>query len=435
MSWPLPDQPPQLSAPDLIGPGTFQMHVDSTPGLPWAIQSSSNLVDWVSVFTNQPGGAMDFVDAGILNSASRFYRAWLVPPGSPGYSVLNLAANLTLVRVDSAARPYTIGVSTNQGQWTALGTNFALGEIQTAATSVAGSVNPLSTFITASQPALLTSEAFGVQGYSERSNSIPANSWMQFTFAKTNGQIVVVAVTNQTPSDSVTLASQLYNAINANPALQGSDGVMAGDYAVNQYGTFFFTGFNLYARSPGYPAAVIQVTPTVSSIQVPAFTDSGSTLTQNLSDLQPRNHLYVTAGAFSLAPTFPLDTTTLADGYHELTVVAYEGSAVRTQTPVTIPVQIQNTSLSATMTLLDLTNQAPVQGTYHIQVTASTNDVSLITLFSTGGALNTVTNVSTTIFQVNGTNLWAGLHPFYALVQTTDGLAYQTQTQWVRLTP
>jgi hypothetical protein len=87
------------------------------------------------------------------------------------------------------------------------------------------------------------------------------------------------------------------------------------------------------------------------------------------------------------------------------------------------------------MTLLDLTNQAPVQGTYHIQVTASTNDVSLITLFSTGGALNTVTNVSTTIFQVNGTNLWAGLHPFYALVQTTDGLAYQTQTQWVRLTP
>jgi hypothetical protein len=161
----------------------------------------------------------------------------------------------------------------------------------------------------------------------------------------------------------------------------------------------------------------------------------GSTLTQNLSDLQPRNHLYVPAGAFSLAPAFPLDTTTLADGYHEFTVVAYEGSDVRTQTPVTIPVQIQNTSLSATMTLLDLTNQAPVQGTYHIQVTASTNDVSLITLFSTGGALNTVTNVSTTVFQVNGTNLWAGLHPFYALVQTADGLAYQTQTQWVRLTP
>ncbi len=60
----------------------------------------------------------------------------------------------------------------------------------------------------------------------------------------------------------------------------------------------------------------------------------------------------------------------------------------RTQTRVTVPVQIQNTSLSATLALLDLTNQAPVQGTYHIQVAANTNTVSLITLFSTGGALS-----------------------------------------------
>jgi Na+-transporting NADH:ubiquinone oxidoreductase subunit NqrC len=100
-----------------------------------------------------------------------------------------------------------------------------------------------------------------------------------------------------------------------------------------------------------------------------------------------------------------------------------------------MPVQIQNTFLERNHDPARSDQSAPVQGTYHIQVTANTNDVSLITLFSTGGALNTVTNVSTAIFQVNGTNLWAGLHPFYALVQTTDGLAYQTQTQWVRLTP
>ncbi len=435
MTWPVPNQPPQLSAPGMVGPGAFQMHVAGVPGVPWGVQTSSNLVDWTPVFTNQLGGAMDFVDAGITNSASRFYRAWLVPPGSPGYTVLGMATNLTLIRVDNAVLPYTIGVSTNQGQWTGLETNFALGQIQTATASAIGNANWLSTFLRASQPTLLASQAFGVQGYSERSNSIPANSWMRFTFTKTNGQIVVVAVTNQTPDNSLTLASQTYNAINANPALQGSDGVMAGDYAVNQYGTFFYTSFNLYARSPGYSAAAIQITPTVSSLQVPSFTAQGSTLTQNLSDLQPRNHLYVTAGASSLALTFPLDTTTLADGYHELTAVAYEGSGVRTQTRETVPVQIQNSSLSATLTLLDLTNQASVQGTYHIQVTANTNTVSLITLFSTGGALNTVTNTSTAIFQVNGTNLWAGLHPFYALVVTGDGLQYRTQTQWVRLTP
>jgi len=101
-----------------------------------------------------------------------------------------------------------------------------------------------------------------------------------------------------------------------------------------------------------------------------------------------------------------------------------------------VPVQIQNTSLSATLTLLDLTNQAPVQGTYHIQVAATnTSAVSSITLFSTGGPLSTASNVSTNIFQVNGTNFGVGLHPFYALIVTTNGLQYRTQTQSVQFTP
>jgi hypothetical protein len=102
---------------------------------------------------------------------------------------------------------------------------------------------------------------------------------------------------------------------------------------------------------------------------------------------------------------------------------------------VSVPVQIQNTSLSATMTLLDLTNSAPSEGIYHIQVTANTNNVSLMTLYSTGGAMGTASNVSSAIFPVAGTNLWAGLHPFYAIVQTSSGLAYRTKTQSVTLGP
>jgi hypothetical protein len=188
--------------------------------------------------------------------------------------------------------------------------------------------------------------------------------------------------------------------------------------------------FNLYARGPGCQAARIQVFPQAYKV---IMSTSQGTLTQNLSDLQARNHLYVTAGAASLALNFPLDTTTLADGYHELTAVAYEGSDVRTQTRKTLPVQIQNSSLSATLTLLDLTNQAPVQGVYHIQVAANTNTVSLITLYSTGGALAAATNQSTATFPVAGTNLWAGRHPFYATVKTSDGLQYRTATQWVQL--
>ncbi len=436
MTWPVPDQPPQLSEPRIAGPGMFQMHVASTPGQPWAVQISTDLVNWVSVFTNQPGGAMDYVDAYATNSG-RLYRAWLVPPASPGFAVLNMAPNLTLVQIDSAVRPYTVGVSTNQGQWTALATNFALGEIQTTAVSAIGSAGSLTTFLTASQPEFLASIAQGFQGYSQLSltNLVSANSWIEFSITKTNGQTVVVAVTNLSHGNPATLVGQLVAAINTNSALQGSDGVVAGDYLVSPYGTKINnTVFNLYARSPGYQAAAIQVIPTVSS-SVPTITPAGNTtLTQNLSDLEPRNHLYVTAGASSLALTFPLDTTTLADGYHELTAVAYEGSNARTQTRKTITVQIQNTPLSATLTLLDLPNPAPVQGTYHLQVDANTNTVSLITLYSTGGALGAVTNQSTAIFPVAGTNLWAGWHPFYALVETSDGLAYRTETQWVQFT-
>jgi hypothetical protein len=403
----------------------FQMHVNSTPGQPWAVQISTNLVNWVSVFTNQPGGAMNFVDAHATNSG-RFYRAWLVPPAPPGFAVLNVASNLTLIQVSNAVRSYIVGVSTNQGRVTTLATNFALGEIQTTAASAIGGGNSLSTYLNASQPTFLASQALGLQGYTVISNTPPTSAWIQFTFTKTNGQAVVVAVTNRLGGNSPALVGQLFTAINTNPGLQGSDGVLADDYVLNPGAVTF----NLYARSPGYQAATIQVFPRVSSV---IMSTPQGTLTQNRSDLQPRNHLYVTAGASSVALNLPLDTTTLSDGYHNLTAVAYEGSDVRTETQLTVPVQIQNSSLSATLTLLDLTNPAPVQGTYHIQVAANTNTVSLITLYSTGGALGAVTNQSTATFPVAGTNLWAGLHPFYAIVRTSDGLKYRTGTQWIQL--
>jgi hypothetical protein len=317
-----------------------------------------------------------------------------------------------------------------------LETNFAYGEVQTSVASAIGSAGSLTTFLTASQPEFLVSSAQGIQGYSQLSltNLVSTNSRIEFSITKTNGQTVVVAVTNLSHGNSATLVGQLVAAINTNSALQGSDGIVAGDYLVNPYGAKINnTIFNLYARSPGCQAAAIQVIATVSS-SVPTITPAvNTTLTQNLSDLQPRNHLYVTAGAASLALNFPLDTTTLADGYHELTTVAYEGSDARIQTRVTVPVQIQNSSLNVELTLLDLTNSAPVQGTYHIQVAANTNNVSLITLYSTGGVLGAVTNQSTATFEVAGTNLWAGWHPFYAIVRTAGGHGCRTRTQWARL--
>lgn len=378
---------------------------------------------------------MDFADTNAASFPRRFYRASLVTPAVPALNVVNVTTNLTLVQVSNASLPYIVGVSTNPGQWTPLVTNFAFAQIQTAASNSIGSGGGLSTFLRAAQPQFMASQAFGMQNCLIISNWPSINGWMRLTFTKTNGQVVAIAITNQAAENSVALANQMFNAINSNPALQGSDGVQAEDFVPVITGPFSGTvSFNLYARSPGLAAAQIQLRAQggnkvyVSATQGP--------LTGNLSNLELRNHLYVTAGASRLPLTFPLATTNLADGYHELSAVAYEGSDVRTETQITVPVQIQNSSLSATLTVLGVTNSmVPVSGSFQIQVSANTNNVSLITLFSSGGAFASVTNQSTAMFPVAGTNFWAGQIPFYAIVQTSSGLKFRTQTQSVTITP
>jgi hypothetical protein len=93
---------------------------------------------------------------------------------------------------------------------------------------------------------------------------------------------------------------------------------------------------------------------------------------------------------------------------------------------------ISNSPLFATLTLLDLTNNAPAQATYHIQVDANTNNVILTTLYSTGGAIGFATNSPNANFTVSGTNLWIGRHPFYAVVETSAGHKFRTPTSWIR---
>jgi hypothetical protein len=129
----------------------------------------------------------------------------------------------------------------------------------------------------------------------------------------------------------------------------------------------------------------------------------------------------------------PLNTTTLADGYHELTAVAYEGSHVRTQKRISQNVVIQNSSLNATFNLVAGGTNSFVGNTLQFSVIANTNNVSKIELFATGGSLGSVLGQSNALFNVAGTNVGLGLHPFYAIVTTATGKQYRTQTIWVRM--
>ena len=433
--------PPQLSGGGLDRSGAPTLQVEALPGEPIVIQRTTNLLTWVPAFSSDSGGPISFVDTAARGCPHCFYRVvappttdW-PPPGLPPTSTPSInvfsgpASGGTTLRVDSSSWPYVVEAYTSSNQWTAILTNFEVGEFQTAVRNAPGTAGALSTFLVASGPRLLKSTAFGYRQYKVPSSSLQVGAWLALSVIKTNGDLVVVGVTNQTSgASSATLAGQLCNLVNAAPSLQGSDGVVAEDFWVNGSN---LASFNVRARSPGLDAASVQVLPGHYAVSI--LPSSQAALTQNLSDLQPRTHIYVTTGATELAYTLPLDTTTLADGYHELAAVAYEGSSVHTQVRATLPMQIQNSALAANLVLLDLTNNAPAQGLYHLQVIANTNTVSLTRLFSTGGMVAALTNQPVATFTVDGSWLGAGLHPFYALVDTAEGLEYRTETQSVRL--
>ncbi|HOX56139.1 MAG TPA: TIGR03790 family protein [Candidatus Paceibacterota bacterium] len=298
----------------------------------------------------------------------------------------------------------------------------------------AGTASALTSFVVPSAGVFLDTIAYGMRGFTNIGSAPAIGAYLRITLTKTNGAVVTLGITNNVGGNTLPALTQgLVNMVNTNAALQGSDGVVAEDFMAYDP----FTGqlnprFNLRARSAGWDAAQFQASLSGS----PAFTiqPAGTQkLEQNLADLQPRNHLYVNAGLTNLPLTFAFNTTTQADGYHELTAVAYEGSHVRTQKRVAQTVRIQNSPLSAAFTtLLGDTNSA-LEATLQFLVIANTNNISKIELFSTGGSRGSVLNQSNALFSVAGSDLGLGLHPFYALVTASNGKQYRTETKWIRL--
>jgi uncharacterized protein (TIGR03790 family) len=306
-------------------------------------------------------------------------------------------------------------------------------QIPVSVSSAVGSASALATFVTASATNFLDTVAYGYYGSDGTgfsvANAASVGDYLQLIVTKTNGTQVTITVTNSPPGmDTSDLAGQLVNAINANTTLQAADGLVAEDF----YPDSEYAQFNLYARTAGWPASQIQVDFSSSADLI--ITPTGTQLLdQNVSDLQPRNHLYITAGVTNLSFTFPLDTTTLSDGCHELTAVVYEGSNVRTEARVSQNVCVQNTPLNATFTTLAGASNTVLNFTLLFSVAANTNTISTIELFTTGGSVGVVSNLSSATFTVAATNLGIGLHPFYAVVKRSDGKQYRTGTDWIRI--
>jgi hypothetical protein len=74
-NWPRP-------MPLLLPDGSFHLNATGPDGAWYCVQSSTDLLNWSSVCTNQVvQGAIDYVDAGVPNNVQQFYRA--VPLGNP----------------------------------------------------------------------------------------------------------------------------------------------------------------------------------------------------------------------------------------------------------------------------------------------------------------------------------------------------------------
>jgi len=312
-----------------------------------------------------------------------------------------------------------------------------------SASSSIGTAPVLTTFTTTSGTNLLDSLAYPIRSY-VLTNDPAVNDYLRLTVLLTNGTTVVTSVTNTfSATNLLQLANVLITNVNTNVALQGPDGVVIEDVNMHEeepyrsfiYGTSDHSGeFNIRARSQGWPASQVKVCVSGSPTFI-VWPPGTNRVDENISDLQPRGHVYLSGGRTNLSFNFGLNTTTLADGYHDLTAVAYEGTHVRTEKRATQTVRIHNTILSATfVSLLGDTNTA-IEATMQFAVTANTNSsaVSKIELYGTGGLLATVSGQSNVVFSIAGTNLDLGLHAFYAIVTLNNGQPYRTETKWIRL--
>ena len=381
-----------------------------------------------ATMTNLPPAAGNVLSV-ILNGSTINYT---VPPNATLATVATGLANAVNMQSGIAhvdAIPMGDRVQLQSLQVYVPGTN-----VTASAGTANGLAAVLNTSLTATRPTFLDTVATGYQVVTFY-NAPVVGDWIQMTLTKTNGTVVTLGVTNNVSGTTIgTMTQNLLNLINANPVLQTADGAFASDFFDNDPNGQAAAQFYLYAHTSGWPASQILTTISTSS-NIMATPTSMNPLADNVSDLRPRNHLYVSSGTNSLAVNFAFDTTQVFDGYHQLTAVAYEGTSVATQTRVTRNVLIQNTGLTATMATLPTGTNASLGQQLQFTVTANTPNISSIELFSTGGSQGVVSNASTAVFSVSSAYLGLGLHPFYAVVTDQSGHRFQTSTISYRIVP
>jgi uncharacterized protein (TIGR03790 family) len=382
-----------LAQADLFVDGTFAGTITNLPPSPGNILSVT--IDGVTAsYTNASGDTLGSAATGMASAVAAL-------PGSVNVQADAVGDRLVL-------RSQNVPV---------LGSHISV-----QAGSTVGSASATTSFATAAMPTFLDSTAYGYH-LVEAANSPNVGDWLGVTFIETNGLEVTVAATNTTSGATISsLLQALMNQINNNQTLQAAGGANAGDLEQQTAESY---GFLIYANAPGWPASQIQTIFTGSTNLDPMPTGTNA-LDDNSLDLQPRAHVYLSSGAATLPAEFALDTTAFADGFHELTVVFYEGTSVGTQTWARETVQFRNTTLSAAFSAVG----ADTNGNLEFSIAANATNIERTELFSTGGLIGTAIQEAVAEMTAPTATLGVGLHPFYAIVTDANGHQFQTQTLW-----
>lgn len=298
-----------------------------------------------------------------------------------------------------------------------------------------GSAPELTLFAWPARPTFLDSTARGYRSFRVRNLVGPGQALaLTLSITRSNGQSTLVTVTNTTGTNTAGLVRTLIEAVNTHPDLQGPDGVGAEDFQANGAGDEAL--FVIRSRAEGWPAAAgIQAALTVigAATSDPA---GHQTLEENLEDLQPRNHVYLAAGALTVPLTLTWDTTTEPDGWHDCLLVAYEGTHVATQGHLQRQFRVANTGRNLTVQPLLAAPLTRLGAVLRWQVTAHpAEDVLRIEWLGPSGLWGSVTNQASALFEVPGPLLGEGLHPFHAVVTWSDSRSYRSEIFWVRLIP
>ncbi len=160
----------------------------------------------------------------------------------------------------------------------------------------------------------------------------------------TNGVVVTNSVVASGVLNAYTLLAQLQAAINAEPLLQGADGVRAAYLQrLNSFDTF--ARLVVEARTPGPGGVSNYIVYTIATNQGSSLAVSDSfddIFDDNEQVMRPRALVRLAEGATNLVLHAVLDTTGLPNGPLRLDAVALEGSAVRAQGRARIDAIVSN---------------------------------------------------------------------------------------------